>query len=124
MPDCSNTRDRYPSVGEDLPGVESRMIALQGKEVYLACGFTDLRKSINGLVALVEGSFRLDPFGGAIFAFCNRSRDRLKEILRIFFFLLWLNLRVNTYIAHGEPGGSSPLKGILSPLGTQGFFQA
>ena len=56
------------------------MIALQGKEVYLACGFTDLRKSINGLVALVEGSFRLDPFGGAIFAFCNRSRDRLKLV--------------------------------------------
>ncbi|GHU83787.1 transposase [Clostridia bacterium] len=37
-----------------------------------------MRKSINGLSAIVEGSFRLDPFDGALFVFCNRSRDRLK----------------------------------------------
>ena len=49
-----------------------------GKEVYLACGATDMRKSINGLAAIVENSFRLDPFNGALFVFCNRSRDRLK----------------------------------------------
>lgn len=46
--------------------------------VYLACGQTDMRKSINGLSALVESSFQLDPFGGALFVFCNRGRDRLK----------------------------------------------
>lgn len=37
-----------------------------------------MRKSINGLAAIVEGSFRLDPFAGALYAFCNRNRDRLK----------------------------------------------
>ena len=37
-----------------------------------------MRKSINGLAAIVEGSFKLDPFGGSLFVFCNRSRDRLK----------------------------------------------
>jgi len=37
-----------------------------------------MRKSINGLAALVEGSFELDPFGAALFVFCNRSRNRLK----------------------------------------------
>lgn len=37
-----------------------------------------MRKSINGLAAIVEGSFRLDPFAGALYAFCNRDRDRLK----------------------------------------------
>ncbi|HBR30554.1 MAG TPA: IS66 family insertion sequence hypothetical protein [Clostridiales bacterium] len=46
--------------------------------VYLACGDTDMRKSINGLAALVEQSFRLDPFGKALFVFCNRQRNRLK----------------------------------------------
>lgn len=37
-----------------------------------------MRKSINGLAAIAEGSFQLDPWGGAVFAFCNRTRDRLK----------------------------------------------
>ena len=54
------------------------MINLSGKVCYLACGATDMRKSINGLAAIVEGSFKLDPFSGSLFVFCNRSRDRLK----------------------------------------------
>lgn len=37
-----------------------------------------MRKSINGLMALVQNSFKLDPFNGALFVFCNRNRDRLK----------------------------------------------
>lgn len=54
------------------------MLSFGNKPVYLACGVTDMRKSINGLSAIVESSFRLDPFGGALFVFCNRNRDRLK----------------------------------------------
>lgn len=54
------------------------MISLAGKRVYLACGKTDMRKNINGLAAIVEGSFKLDPFGEALFVFCNRKRDRVK----------------------------------------------
>ena len=37
-----------------------------------------MRKSINGLMAIVENSFSLDPFDGALFVFCNKNRDRLK----------------------------------------------
>lgn len=37
-----------------------------------------MRKQINGLAAIVEGSFKLDPFSGALFVFCNRNRDRVK----------------------------------------------
>jgi transposase len=37
-----------------------------------------MRKSINGLMTLVQESFSLDPFADALFVFCNRSRDRLK----------------------------------------------
>ena len=52
-----------------------------GATVTLASGSTDLRKSIDGLAALVTHSFELDLFGNSLFVFCNRGRDKLK-ILR------------------------------------------
>jgi transposase len=54
------------------------MITLTSKRIYLACGYTDMRKSINGLAAIVEGSFKLDLYAAAVFVFCNRNRDRIK----------------------------------------------
>ena len=48
------------------------------KNIYLACGATDLRKSIDSLSALVRESFKLNPFGDTIFVFCNRGRDIIK----------------------------------------------
>lgn len=48
------------------------------KPVYLCCGCTDMRKSINGLMTLVKESFSIDPFTNALFVFCNRNRNRLK----------------------------------------------
>ncbi len=46
--------------------------------VYLACGATDLRKSIDGLAVLVKEGFELDPFSSCLFVFCNRQRDKIK----------------------------------------------
>ncbi len=46
--------------------------------VYLACGFTDLRKSIDGLVMIVQSQLKLDPFEKALFVFCNKQMDKLK----------------------------------------------
>jgi transposase len=51
---------------------------LQPERVYLAAGFTDMRKSIDGLAVLVKEGFNLDPFSPALFVFCNRGRDKLK----------------------------------------------
>ena len=48
------------------------------KPVYLYCGCTDMRKSINGLMSLVQENFPVDPFSNALFVFCNRSKNRLK----------------------------------------------
>lgn len=47
-------------------------------QVYLACGSTDLRKSIEGLAVLVREAFALDPFSSCLFVFCNHRRDKLK----------------------------------------------
>ena len=50
--------------------------------IYLACGVTDFRKQISGLVAMVHMQFRLDPYkGSCAFIFCNKKRNGIK-ILR------------------------------------------
>ena len=55
------------------------MLSFAGIErVYLACGSTDLRRSIDGLAVIVSQVFRLDPFAPCLFVFCNRRRDKLK----------------------------------------------
>ena len=46
--------------------------------IYLACGATDLRKSVDGLAIIVKQQFNMDPFGNFLFLFCNRDRNRLK----------------------------------------------
>lgn len=51
---------------------------LSTQQVYLACGSTDLRKSIDGLAALVQEGLGLNPFSPALFVFCNRERNKLK----------------------------------------------
>ena len=61
-----------------MPNVDDAMLSFDGKLVYLSCGATDMRKSINGLMTIVQTSFHLDPFSGAVFVFCNRNRDRIK----------------------------------------------
>ena len=48
--------------------------------VYLACGYTDLRRGIDGLAGLVQTQFRLDPFQNALFLFCGRRKDRIKGL--------------------------------------------
>jgi transposase len=46
--------------------------------IYLATGVTDLRRSIDGLAALVRERFDLDPLSGHLFLLRNRRGDRLK----------------------------------------------
>ena len=46
--------------------------------VYLHRETIDFRIGINGLAILVEQAMHLDPFGRAVFGFCNRRRDRIR----------------------------------------------
>ena len=48
--------------------------------VYIACGYTDLRRGIDGLAELVRQQFQLDPFSNTLFLFCGRKRDRIKAL--------------------------------------------
>ncbi|MEO0250038.1 MAG: IS66 family insertion sequence element accessory protein TnpB [candidate division WOR-3 bacterium] len=49
-------------------------------KVYLAVGAVDMRKAINGLSMLVQGTLALDPFSGHVFGFCNRRRSIVKVL--------------------------------------------
>jgi transposase len=46
--------------------------------VYLCASACDMRKSFDGLHALVTQSMELDAFAGHLFVFGNRRRDRIK----------------------------------------------
>jgi len=46
--------------------------------VYLCTSACDMRRSFDGLHALVTQSMQLDAFGGHLFVFSNRRRDRIK----------------------------------------------
>ena len=46
--------------------------------VYLYTGRVDMRKSIDGLAALVQNELQLNPLMPAVFVFCNRQRDKIK----------------------------------------------
>lgn len=48
------------------------------EHVYLAIGITDLRKSIDGLSAIVNSVFKLNPYERAMYVFCNRNKDKIK----------------------------------------------
>jgi transposase len=48
--------------------------------IYVACGYTDLRKSIDGLAATVQQVFHLDPFSNNLYIFCGRRNDRIKAL--------------------------------------------
>ena len=50
------------------------------KNIYIACGYTDMRKSIDGLAAIVQESFGLDLFASSLFLFCGKRRDQMKVI--------------------------------------------
>lgn len=50
-------------------------------QIFMACGKTDMRKSIDGLVAIVTNNFKLDPFENTLFLFCGGKRDRMKALL-------------------------------------------
>lgn len=50
------------------------------ERVYIACGYTDLRKGIDGLSAMVQSEFNLDPFTNTLFLFFGRRCDRIKAL--------------------------------------------
>jgi transposase len=46
--------------------------------IYFATELTDMRNGIDGLRAIVEGTLRHDPYGGHLFVFVGKAKDKVK----------------------------------------------
>lgn len=52
------------------------------KKIYIATGFTDLRRGIDGLSAIIRFQYNLDPYDkNTLFLFCGKRTDRIKGLL-------------------------------------------
>ena len=49
------------------------------QKIYLATGYTDLRRGMEGLANIIRFRFHLDPYDrNTLFLFCGRRTDRIK----------------------------------------------
>ena len=67
------------------------MILEKEKRVFVRMGFTDMRKQINGLSAVIQELKSEGPFDGSYYVFCGKTR----KIIKIVYwdkngFCLWL----------------------------------
>ena len=52
------------------------------RKIYIACGYTDLRKGIDGLAQIIGTTFNLNPYQkDVLFLFCGKRCDRIKGLL-------------------------------------------
>ena len=50
------------------------------EKYYVACGYTDLRRGIDGLAAIVSQQYGRDLSEDSLFLFCGRRTDRIKAL--------------------------------------------
>ena len=87
------------------------MILGAGVEAYVCAEPVDMRKAIDGLAQLVEPMFRADPFGGQVFVFLGKRRNKVKLLWwdRHGFFLLYKRLERGRF-----PSAAALAQGALS----------
>ena len=52
------------------------------RKIYIAAGYIDLRRGIDGLASIIKFNFQLDPYEKDIlFLFCGRRSDRIKGLV-------------------------------------------
>ena len=57
----------------DISGVDA---------IYIVTGYTDMRKAIDGLCAIIQEQLSKDPQANELYLFCGRRADRIKVILK------------------------------------------
>lgn len=54
----------------------------RAESTYMITGYTDMRKSIDGLCAIISDQLKMDPSSNALYLFCGRRCDRIKAIYK------------------------------------------
>ena len=49
-------------------------------KIYLITGKTDMRKSFDGLMAIIRDTYQLDPYANAVYLFCGKDNRKLKAL--------------------------------------------
>ena len=53
-------------------------------KIYLATGYTDLRRGMEGLANIIRFRFHLDPYDrNTLFLFCGKRTDRIKVVAMV-----------------------------------------
>ena len=75
----------------DITGVDA---------IYIICGYTDMRKAIDGLYSIIKDQLAMDPKSDAMFLFCGKRRDRIKVLRRFSEQTSWNGVRRNCRMGH------------------------
>lgn len=54
---------------------------IKAENVYVVCGYTDMRKSITGLSAIIVQQYEMRPDSRSLFLFCGKRADRMKALI-------------------------------------------
>jgi transposase len=71
------------------------------KQVYIVCGYTDLRSGIDTLASLIDSQADLSPFvPDTLYLFCGRRSDRIKGLVweKDGFLLLYKRLEQGKFV--------------------------
>ena len=52
------------------------------REIYIVTGYTDMRKSLDGLCAIIEEQFSMKVSSSSLYLFCGKKCDRIKALIR------------------------------------------
>ena len=49
-------------------------------KIYIITGRTDMRRSFDGLMAIIKDTYQLDPYANALYLFCGRKSNTIKAL--------------------------------------------
>ena len=52
----------------------------RAEKIYIAVGYTDLRRGIDGFASMIQSTFHMNPQTRSLFIFCGRRTDRIKAL--------------------------------------------